>query len=120
MVSEMVPANATLAEILRARALRAPADRLGIDIIGGVLVGAVALWARPSGWVALTAAALCFASYGAWAVAERHLHADAMPEEARDLASWRAVQGITAVAGLAAFALLLFATLGIALGRIIS
>jgi len=115
-----VPSNASLAEILRARALRTPADRLGIDIVGGALVGSAALWARPGGWVALMAAALCFASYGAWAVAERRLGAPPGPERAPHLTTWRVVHGVAAVAGLGAFALLLFATLGIALGRIIS
>jgi hypothetical protein len=115
-----VPSNASLAEILRARALRTPADRLGIDIVGGALVSGVALWARPGGWVAMMAAALCFASYGAWAVAERRLGAPPAPDPAPHRTIWRVVHGVAAVAGLGAFGLLLFATLGIALGRIIS
>jgi hypothetical protein len=118
MVAEQVPANASLAEVLRARAFRAPADRLWIDIVGGALVGGVALWARPSGWVSVVAAALCFASYGAWAVAERRLRTATAP--APSVARWRVVHALAAVAGLSAFTLLLFSTLGIALGRIIS
>lgn len=112
------PPNASLAEILRDRAHRTPHDRLLIDIVGGVLVVAVAAWARPAGWVALAAAAACFCAYGAWAIADRHLRPRPWPESVPNEALWSAVRGAMAVVGIAAFALLLFATLGIALGPI--
>lgn len=112
------PPNASLAELLRARAHRTPYDRLLIDIAGGVLVVAAAAWARPAGWVALAAAAACFSCYGAWAIADRNLQARAWPETIPNEGLWHAVRGAMAVIGIAAFALLLFATLGIALGPI--
>jgi hypothetical protein len=120
MVAEQLPANASLAELLSARARRTPADRLLIDIIGGGLVAVVALWARPAGWVALLAAATCFVAYGAWAIAERRLLPRPWPEETEHETIWRAVHVASAIVGLAAFGLLLFACLGIALGTIVS
>ena len=102
----------TLADVLRARARRTSQDRLVIDLVGGLLVGGVASWARPLGWFPLILAAACFACYGAWALAERRAraeHADG---------AWRLVARAVGVLGIAAFVLLLFALLGVALGPI--
>lgn len=120
MIIEELPPNASLAEILGARALRTPIDRLAIDMVGGALVSAAAIWARPSGWVALLAAALCFLCYGAWAIAERRLHSAAWPAQVAREPLWRALHATAALAGIAAFGLLLLAGLGLALGPIIS
>jgi hypothetical protein len=120
MVAEQLPTNASLSELLSARARRTPADRLLIDIVGGALVAAVSLWARPAGWVALLAVATCFLSYGAWAIAERRLLPPAWPARIEHESAWRALHTTSAFIGLAAFGLLLFACLGIALGTIVS
>lgn len=108
----------TLADVLGARALRTPKDRLVLDIVGGVLVGAAAIWARPTGWFPLTAAAVCFASNGSWAIAERRLRAfsDTPREEAPQ--ARLLVRQATATVGVASFVIMLFALLGIALGPI--
>ncbi len=119
VVTEIDP-NASLAQILSARAKRTPMDRLLIDLVGGGLVMLVAAWARPGGWVALTAAAGCFVAYGAWAIAERKLLAVMWPESVAHEQAWRAVRSGAAVVGIAAFVLLLFSTMGIALGSIVS
>jgi hypothetical protein len=118
MVAAELPSNASLAELLSARARRTPRDRLALDIIGGALVAAAALWARPAGWVVLTAAAVCFAAYGCWALAEVHLLPRPWPEETRHELAWHTLQAAAMIVGLAAFALLLFAALGVALGPI--
>ena len=120
MVATELPSNASLAEILSARARRTPFDRLVIDLVGGGLVVAVASWARPGGWVAVASAASCFLGYGAWAIAERNLHPVPWPETVGHEAIWRLVRGVAAVVGISAFVLLLFATLGLALGSIVS
>lgn len=120
MVAAELPANASLAEVLSARARRTPRDRLVLDIAGGILVAVAAAWARPSGWLVLAAAASCFAAYGIWAVAELRLLPRPWPELEPNERLWRAVQGGAAIVGLGAFVLLLFAALGIALGRFIS
>lgn len=112
--------EASLAEVLGARAKRTPMDRLLIDLVGGGLVMLVAVWARPSGWVVLAAAAGCLLAYGAWAIAERKLLAVPWPESVPHEQVWRAVRGGAAVVGIAAFVLLLFAAMGLALGSIVS
>lgn len=118
-VTEM-PSDASLAEILSARARRAPFDRLVIDLVGGGLVVAAALWARPGGWVVLASAASCFLGYGAWGIAERRMQPAPWPATVPHEGVWRAVRGLAAFVGIGAFVLLLFATLGLALGRIVS
>ena len=120
MVAAELPANASLAEILSARARRTPRDRLALDVVGGALIGAAALWARPAGWLALAAAAACFTAYGIWAIAELRLLPRPWPEREPHETWWRALQAGAAVVGVGAFVLLLFAVLGLALGRIIS
>lgn len=104
----------TLAGVLGARVRRTPMDRLVLDVTGGVLVGAAAIWARPTGWFALFSLALCFACYGCWAFTERRRQ---MAEP--DLGpGWRIARQLSAVVGITAFVALLFALLGIALGPI--
>lgn len=118
MVAAELPSNASLPELLSARARRTPRDRLVLDVVGGIVVAAAALWARPSGWVVVAAAAACFASYGIWALAELRLLPRPWPEHEPHESAWRAVQGAAALLGLGAFVLLLFAALGVALGPI--
>lgn len=110
--------GATLADVLGARARRTPSDRLVLDIIGGIMVSAAAIWARPTGWFSLLAAALCFACYGCWAFTERRRSAAPEGAPAPTSVSWRVLRQVSAVLGLAAFVMLLFALLGIALGPI--
>jgi hypothetical protein len=118
MVAAELPGNAGLAELLSARARRTPRDRLAIDVIGGAVIATAAVWARPSGWVVVAAAAGCFTFYGIWALAELLLLPRPWPERAPFAPMWRAVQSAAAVLGLSSFVLLLFAALGVALGPI--
>jgi membrane-bound metal-dependent hydrolase YbcI (DUF457 family) len=118
MVAAELPGNASLTELLSARARRTPRDRLALDVIGGLAIAAAAAWARPGGWVVIAAAAGCFIFYGLWAVAELELMPRAWPDEVRHESVWRAVQGVAALLGLSSFVLLLFAALGVALGPI--
>ena len=118
MVAAELPTNASLAELLSARARRTPRDRLAIDIVGGLLLLAAALWAQPSGWVVIAAVGGCFTAYGTWAIAEINLLPRPWPEPAPREALWRPVQVAAAIVGLFAFVLLLFALLGVALGSI--
>jgi hypothetical protein len=120
MMSDSLPPDATLTEVLSARALRAQPSRLWLDVIGGAAIIAVALWARPTGWVAITSAATCVLAYGVWAWCERRLRALAWPFPQAIERRWRAVQLIAGVTGLAAFALFLLAFVGLALGPIVS
>lgn len=118
MVAEGLSTNASLAEVLSARARRTPRDRLVVDVVGGVAIAATAIWARPAGWVVWAAAAGCLASYGLWALAEVQLLPRPWPERIRFAAWWRGMQPVAALLGVSAFVLLLFAALGLALGPI--
>lgn len=107
----------TLADVLGARARRTPFDRLILDVAGGVLIAAAAIWARPTAWFPLLAAALCFVGYGVWAFTERRATA---AQGAAVALPWRIARHVSAGLGLAAFVALLFSLLGIALGPMIS
>ncbi len=116
MVAAELRSTGSLGEVLSARARRTPRDRLVVDLIGGSLVAVVASWARPGGWLVWATAGACLAMYGTWAIAERQLLPRPWPEQARFARAWRAVQQVSAVLGLVAFAVFLFAALGVALG----
>jgi hypothetical protein len=117
MMPLAVGPDASLAELLSARARMAAPSRLALDIVGGGAVAATSAWARPIGWLVLSTAALCFFAYGLWAVAERHL-ADPTQSGVRD--RWVVLQSLAALLGVAAFVMLLFAALGVGLGTWIS
>ncbi|MDQ8165328.1 MAG: hypothetical protein P3A28_06175 [Gemmatimonadota bacterium] len=120
MMTARLPPDATLAEVLSHRARNTPTSRLVIDIAGGFAIAALTVWARPTGWVALTSAALCFAAYGAWGWVDRSLSAQLNPIGDSAIRRWRMLQQVVAVIGLGAFVLFLMAVLGIALGKFIS
>ncbi len=120
MMSASLPPDASLTEVLSARALRAQPSRLWIDVLGGSAVAAVALWARPTGWVVISSAAGCALAYGVWAWAERALRGLAWPYPQEIERRWHAVRTIAGVVGIAAFVLFLLAFVGLALGPIIS
>ncbi|MBA4073120.1 MAG: hypothetical protein C0497_15040 [Gemmatimonas sp.] len=109
--------QATLPEFLRARALSSAPHRLALDTIGGAAVAGVAFWARPAGWVVLTAAGTCFAMYGVWAVAERHLQAGVPRISVAEEVAWVVARTSAAGIGLLALALFTFASLGALLGN---
>lgn len=120
MMTAPLPPDATLSQVLSARALRTPPSRLWIDVIGGASLVLVAAWARPTGWVVVASAAGCAVAYGVWAWAERRLRGLEFPFPQDDERRWQAVRTIAGVIGLASFALFLLAGVGLALGPIIS
>lgn len=106
-------ADVTLPELLAGHARLASDGRLVAHVAGGTLVAAAALFWRPHAWPLLASAALCFAAFGLWGIADRALGAGAArgPRLLRALA--------TALGTLAALALL-SSVLAIGLGTIIS
>lgn len=120
MTSSTPRPDASLGDLLSARARATPASRLGIDIAGGALIAGAAFWARPIAWVVLASAASCLMFYGVWAIADRRLQREWWLETPGATAGWRLVRAIAGVLGLFAFGALLLAALGIALGRMIS
>jgi hypothetical protein len=112
--------DAGLPELLAARARNASDVRLALDVAGGLLAAAVLLVWRPPAWPVSLSAALCFAAFGAWGIAERELHDERLDAGGRDARVLRALRSLaTAVGTLAAF-VLFFGALGLALGTIIS
>ncbi len=110
----------TLPEFLRARARASTLRRLAFDMIGGTAIAVAAVWARPAVWAVLASAASCFAMYGVWAVAERHVEASAPGGSAFTEYAWFVLRTTAAGIGLAAFLTLVFVLLGLLLGTWIS
>lgn len=112
--------DASLSEFLHARALATAPGRLGVDLVGGTLVAGVTSWARPTGWMVLASAGLCFALYAVWAFAERHLQADSRDMRVSSEFAWLAARTSAAALGLAALLAFLFSLVRLALGTWIS
>lgn len=89
-------------------------------MIGGSAIAVVALWAKPAGWAVLASAASCFAMYGMWAVAERHVEGETHEGRAAVEYGWFVLRTSAAVLGMAAFLALVVVLLGLALGTWIS
>lgn len=120
MVPSVADPEASLGQVLVARARNASPSRLVLDVVGGGSIAGVAVWARSGGWPVLASAGTCFAAYGVWALAERELTGDFAPGPSVEQRVLRGIRAAAAIAGLSAFAALLFSMLGIALGTIIS
>ncbi len=110
----------TLPEFLRARARASTPRRLTLDITGGAAIAVTAVWAKPVGWTVLASAAACFAMYGVWAIAERHVAVGAREGRAVTEYGWFVLRTSAAAIGMAAFLALVFVLLGLALGTWIS
>jgi hypothetical protein len=119
-MSASLPPDASLSQVLSARAMRTPRDRLWIDVAGGAAIVLVAAWAKPAGWVVLASMASCLLCYGVWASAERALRALTFPFPRNVERRWEVVRSVAGLLGIASFVLFLFAGLGVALGRLIS
>jgi hypothetical protein len=120
MIDFVSRSDAGLPELLAARARGASDARLALDVALGLLAAIVVLVWRPSAWPVLLGAALCFASFGAWGIAERELTDPALDAGGRSARLLRALRTVaTTIGSLAAF-VLLFGLLGLAMGRFIS
>ncbi len=71
MVLSALRPDASLPEFLAHRARSASIHRLSIDLVVGITGSWAAIQWRPSAWLVLMSIALCFASYGAWGLADR-------------------------------------------------
>jgi hypothetical protein len=71
MVLSALRPDASLAEFLLERARSASLRRLAADALAGSAGVAAAMWWRPTGWVVIASAALCFFSYGSWGILDR-------------------------------------------------
>lgn len=116
----------TLPDLLAARARSASDLRLSLDVGLGLLAGVAAVWWRPAGWVVGLSAALCFAAFGVWGLADRVLRArtDVLelivsPSSVLD-GALELLRGLAVVVGTAAAVALGFSLLGLLMGRFIS
>lgn len=120
MVDPIVPPNASLPAMLAARARAASDGRLLGDVLGGAAVAsAVAVW-RPTAWVILFAASVCFASFGLWGIADRELRERVTASSPRLAQTLEGVRGLAALVGTLAVLTMLFAGLALTLGTWIS
>ena len=125
-MADTIHSDATLPELLASRARSSSDLRLTLDVAVGLAAGVVAVWWHPRGWVAALSAALCFAAFGTWGLADRALRgrhetvelipaAHAVPDGALV-----AVRVLAAGVGTAAAVTLVFSLLAASLGTWIS
>jgi hypothetical protein len=119
MVSSMNH-DPSLWDALVQRARGASSRRLSLDVAGGVLIVAVAAVWRPPGWIVLVSAALCFATFGAWGLANRLLDPPGRVSNSALAASLLILRTVAVAVGIGASLLLLFGALDIAMGTWIS
>lgn len=111
--------DASLLEVLGARARRSSDNRLTADAVGGLVVAiAASLWRGPA-WYAVLGAAICFFAFGVWGIVDREL--SEQQNASRPLVvTLRAIRVCSTVLGIAAAVFLMMVVLARALGRIIS
>jgi hypothetical protein len=110
----------SLPDALAARARSASDGRLTLDVaIGMASAVGVALW-HPVGWFVPFSAAVCFAAFGGWGIADRELRARDRETRTRPVRMLTALRVIAAVVGTTAAFVLIFSVLGLVLGRMIS
>lgn len=120
MVLSALRPDAGLPEFLVHRARSASIRRLAADALAGGAACAAAVWWRPTGWLVLTSAALCFFSYGAWGLLERARARPEVTDRALFAGVVEAVGALSALMGALAAAGVLLGVWALALGTWIS
>jgi hypothetical protein len=112
--------DASLPDVLRARARAASDGRLILDVAAGSLASiAIAAW-RPTGWMSVLGVSIALAAFGLWGILDRELRdRPRVPSSALVRTLLIARIGAASV-GVSAAILALFAALGLALGTWIS
>jgi hypothetical protein len=120
MINPALRPDASLPEYLAARARASSDGRLVVDVIMGACAAiAVAAW-RPTGWLCLIGASVCFVAFGAWGIADRELGERADGARGAMRGVLVAVRTLALGLGVLAAALALFAALALTLGTWIS
>lgn len=119
-MNDAITSDARLPELLAARAHAASSQRLRIDVLGGLLGATIALGWRPTGWVVLLGAGLCFATFGGWGLADRAIESRSILDQSTSRQTLTIVRGLLAVVGTLAAAMTAFGVLMLALGTWIS
>ena len=120
MVNSAPRTDVSLPELRAARAHDASDTRLALDVALGLFAAAAAGVWRPTGWILLLSAGLCFAAFGAWGIAERELHERVGDDDARQQRLLRVQRSLAIGVGSAAFVVLVLGALAFAFGTVIS
>ena len=120
MVNSAPRPDVSLPELLAARAHHASDTRLALDVALGLFAAAAAGVWRPTGWILLLSAGLCFAAFGAWGIAERELHERVHADDAPQQRLLRIQRSIAVGVGIAAFVVLVLGALAFGFGTVIS
>jgi hypothetical protein len=122
MAESSPESEVNLSEFLSARARSVSDARLVLDAAVGLVVAVVALIWRPAGWYFIASAALCFAAFGGWGIADRELREryEDVANTGTALRALRFARATSATLGGLAAGALLIELLGVALGTWIS
>lgn len=120
MVLSALRPDASLPEFLAYRARSASVWRLAIDTVMGGAACAAAVWWKPTAWLVLASAALCFFGYGAWGMLDRVRSRPALADRTFLRSVLDAACALCAALGVLAAAGLLLGVWAIALGTWIS
>ena len=120
MINPALRPDASLPEILMARARSASDGRLVADVIGGFLLATLAAVFRFHGWPVVLSAGICFAAFGAWGIADREVRERASGPRTRLVGALEYLRVLSAVLGGLAALAMIFGALGLALGTWIS
>jgi hypothetical protein len=120
MMNPALRSDASLPEVLAARARATPDGRLVADVAVGLLAGlAAAVW-RPVAWVSLAGICVALAAFGLWGIFDRELREGYAAEGAALARGLRAARAMATAIGVVAAVGALFAGLGVLLGTWIS
>ena len=120
MVNSALRPDVGLPELLASRARSASDMRLVLDVAGGLLAVGIALVFRPTAWFLVLSAALCFAAFGCWGIADRELGERTSGAAGMPARALMAMRALAAVVGTLAAVSLLFGLLVVTLGTWIS
>jgi hypothetical protein len=120
MVLSALRPDASLSEFLAHRARSASLRRLAIDAVIGGAAWAGAVWWRPTAWLVLASAALCFFSYGAWGMLDRVRSRSVVADSTLLAGLVEATSALCAMLGALAAAGVLLSIWALALGTWIS
>jgi len=112
--------DASLTDMLAARARGASDGRLVLDVVGGLVVAIVFVLWRPIAWLIPFGISLCFLSFGVWGIADRELGERTGEASETLIATLRAARGAAGLVGGAAAIFTVLVALGAALGTWIS
>jgi hypothetical protein len=120
MVDSVLPPSLNLTDAVVHRARTASKRRLFVDTGAGTLVAVAAIVWKPSGWAVIASAALCFAAFGAWGVADRLLEEHSQLRGRGFVEFLLILRTVAVTVGVAAALILLFGMAGLAMGTWIS